>query len=704
MPANMARAHEHYAEGVPTEITIPDITIDRLLFDSARDYPDRVAIDFLGRDYKYGELANEVERAITALYMVGVRRGDVVSVILPNCPQHYVAYFAIAAVGATVAEHNPLAPLSQLNDQIELVGSTVVIGWEKTLEQLIVDGDFKGRTYLAVNLTKALPKKSQFLLKLPIKAAREQRAKLRGNVPPGVHSWDNQVKHADPTPIAKVEGADPDDLAVLLQTGGTTGTPKAVKLSHRNVISNTMQVEAWMPGFKRGEETVGAVLPFFHAFGLQLSLCFSVQSASTIVMTPTFDVDILFAGHKRHPMTFFGGVPPIYKKILDAADERPQVDLTTIHYCVSGAMALDPELAARWERATNGYIIEGYGLSETAPVITGSPVSPDRRPSTLGIPFPSTEVKIVDQDNPERIVEPGEIGEICARGPQIFQGYLGNDEETAEVLSEDGWFRTGDLGYWDDGFVVMADRRKEMIINSGFNVYPSQVEDAVRQMPGVVDVAVVGMPTDSFSESVVAALVLEPGATVDLEAVRAWTQDKLAKYAMPKSIAILDELPRSALGKVLRRNVKERLSQLELRSGQWRERISEASSHASARVDEYLESLREKASASVDDVKAWTEENTEKFEAFRARIAERADHDGETADEDVEVSARQSGLTLENFKTWLASSTAGIKDYMEHRKDSSESAASASEADNESRVHTVTDAPVADSPSDVDEK
>ncbi|QJC21598.1 AMP-binding protein [Arcanobacterium buesumense] len=654
---HMQRAHEHYPHSVNPSVPIPDHTVERMLIDAVADFPQRVAIDFLGREWTYEEIANEVERAITVLKMCGVREGDVVSVILPNCPQHFVAFYAITALGATIAEHNPLAPVAQLNDQIELVGSTVVIAWEQTIERLLCDGDFRGRTYLSVNLVKALPAKSQFLLQLPIKAAREQRAKLRGRVPAGVHSWDNQVKYATPSNIAQASNVSPDSIAVLLQTGGTTGTPKAVKLSHRNIVANAKQNEAWLITYERGKETVAAVLPFFHAFGLQLSLSVCVNSAATIVMTPSFDVDILLAGHARHPITFFGGVPPMYKKILDSLDEGKKVDLSTIRFSVSGAMPLDPQLAARWEKATGGYIIEGYGMSEASPVIAASPVSPDRRPSTLGIPFPSTEVKIIDPDDPTREILPEhEVGEICARGPQVFQGYLRDEEETAHAFTPDGWLRTGDLGYWDDGFIVMADRRKEMIINGGFNVYPSQVEEAVRQMPGVVDVAVVGMPTDSFSESVVAALVLEPGSKVDIEAVRQWTEDKLAHYAIPKSIAILDELPRSQIGKVMRRSVREKLSSFELNSGQWREKLSEASSSASSIIDEYLANLRERAEASKEDWKNWTEQNSETFEALRAKFADKMNKgaDKTTLVEELDTTARQSGLSVENFKNWVA--------------------------------------------------
>ncbi|MEW6919367.1 AMP-binding protein [Trueperella pyogenes] len=624
----MELAHSYYPDGMPTTIEPVTTTIDHLLLEAIRNVPDRIAIDFLANEFTYAEIYDEVRRAAQVLTMCGVRKGDVISVILPNCPQHYVAFYAAQFLGVTVAEHNPLAPPAQIDAQIALVGSTVVIGWEQTLGKLLADGDFKDRTYLAVNLTKALPKKSQFLLKLPFKAARTQRNKLRGRVPAGVHSWDNQVKHNDPLDLSHVAGPELDDLAALLMTGGTTGTPKAVALSHRTLLSNTKQIELWLSDLKYGAETVGAVLPFFHAFGMQLSMLMSVNIAATQVMTPSFDVDILFAAHKRHPITFFGGVPPMFAKMLDAIDAGKAADLSSIRYAVCGAMALDPDLAKRWEERA-GLMIEGYGMTEASPVIAGSPLTERRRPSTLGVPFPATEVKIVDPEDRSVEVANGEVGEIAVRGPQVFVGYFKNPEETANVLNE-GWLFTGDLGRWDDGFIVMADRRKEMIINSGFNVYPSEVESAVRDMPGVVDVAVVGMPTGSFSESVVAALVLEPGAVVDLEAVRKWTEDKLSHYAMPKSIAIFEDLPRSQLGKVMRRAVAERLSNLELVSGQWRERVTEAVSEATAKsaetITEYMTTVKEKASHARSSMSFDT-----RSEGSQVPPARSADEEGSTA-------------------------------------------------------------------------
>lgn len=599
----MERAHAQYPAGVPTEIEPVNHAIDDLLERATRDCPNRVAIDFLGREYTYSEVYTEVQRAARVLRMCGVRRGDVVSVILPNCPQHYVAFYAIIAIGAIVSEHNPLAPAATLQKQLDQVGANVVVAWEKTIERLFEEPIFPDeRTFLAVDLRRALPLQSQLLLKLPIKAARTQREKLSGRAPSGVHSWDNQVKNADPLNVRMIESAYVEDTAVLIQTGGTTGTPKAVELTHQSLLSNTQQADLWMLGFERGKETVAAVLPFFHAFGLQLSMLICVNKAATQVMLPRFDIDTLFAAHKRHPITFFGGVPPMFKRILDAKNSGKEVDLTSISRSISGAMALNPQLAHDWEKATGGFIVEGYGMTEASPVLCGSPFSPARIPSTLGIPFPSTEAKVVSQEDHSIELGEGEVGELAVRGPQIFRGYWNNPEETAAAL-EDGWLYTGDLARWEDGFLVMADRRKEMIITGGFNVYPSEVESAVREMPGVADVAVVGMSTDSFTESVVAALVLEPGAKVSLEDIRRWTEDKLSHYAMPRSIAVLDELPRSQIGKVMRRSVKEILSSFELSGSEWKRKIMSATARISKDNEEPAGGNEEEPTAESDSTK-----------------------------------------------------------------------------------------------------
>lgn len=629
-----AKAQDFYPEGIPTSIDPIDTTMLDTLTASVRAYPDRVAIDFLGRETTYAQLMRDVQRAVTVLTMCGVRKGDVVSIILPNCPQHYACFYAIQALGAIASEHNPLAPREQLLAQLKTVGARVVIAWEKTIET-IAQESLHGYTFLAVDLTRALPKRSQFLLKLPVKAAKVQRAQLRGKVPLGVHSWDNQVTHAKPMNLASISAPAVGDIAVLIQTGGTTGTPKAVALTHENILANTAQILAWVPVVEPGAETLAAVLPFFHAFGLQLSLSICVAIGATQVMLPSFDVDMLLAAHQRHPITIFSGVPPMFERILNAVDAKApveQIDMSTIRFGISGAMALNPDLAARWEKATGGYLIEGYGMTEASPVISGSPLSADRRPSTLGLPLPATEIKVVNPDNIDEEYGEGDVGEILVRGPQVFHGYFHNDEENAQTLTADGFLRTGDLGKWDNGFLVMADRRKELIINGGFNIYPSQVEAVLRDMPGVRDVAVVGMPTGSIGEAVVAALVLEPGASVDLASVRAWAENKIQRYALPKSIAIFEDLPRSQLGKTLRKNVRDQLRTWELKSGVWKEKISAVTAAAAERADSLNETIKDKADALNEQIKERTEVLRDKADTINETLKERAENLRDIAD------------------------------------------------------------------------
>lgn len=579
-------ARPHYAPGVPDEAEPAVHPLTWLLDEATRNFPDRAAMDFMGKETTYQELADSVTRTAAMLSLAGVRQGDVVAVSLPNCPQHVAVAYAAWSLGATLAEHNPLASKGELVAQVRNHGGTVFVGWEKTIATIA--DELSDLTLIAVDLTSELPLRSRFLLKLPLKAAKAQKEKLRAEVPDHVHSYERLVESA-PASFTAVT-PDLDDVAVYLHTGGTTGSPKAVCLTHRNIMSNYLQIRAWLPVFKDGQEVIGAVLPFFHAFGMMLSLILSIGLASTIMVLPQFDPKMLLAANRRHPMTFFGGVPPMYDRIIDAMTDKDNFD--AMKYSISGAMPLDPELAKKWEDVSGSLIIEGYGMTEASPVIAGSPVSEERRPSTLGLPFPSVDIKVVNPENITEEVPDGEIGELLVRGPNVFIGYLDNPEETEETLVEGGWLRTGDLVRMDDGFIVMADRKKELIIHSGFNIYPSQVEDAVRSMPGVADVAVIGVPDGSRGEAVVAALVLEPGVTVTLDQVRRWTQDRVSHYAMPKSIAVLDELPRSQIGKVMRRSVKEQLATWELQAGQWFEKISESSEESYQKFVTQAEGLK----------------------------------------------------------------------------------------------------------------
>ena len=543
-----------YAPGVAYEIATPERPIPEMVLEVASRYPERAAIDFFARQLTYTELAEDMRRAAGALHQAGVRPGDRVALVMPNCPQHAVAVLGTMLLGAVVVEHNPLAPSGELEGEYARHGARVTIAWSKSLEKLTFLG--RGHTTFSMDLTTALPTASRLALKLPIKAAREKRDQLSSPRPGWAHSWTRAMRSATPW-----QGSCPsamDDVALLIHTGGTTGVPKAAALTHANLMANVEESIAWVPVLHEGAEVFYCILPLFHAFGFTISFLAGLRLGATIAMFPKFDTAMVLAAQRRLPCTFFLGVPPMYERLLAAA-ESTNVDLSSIHFSLSGAMPLSASLADQWEQATGGLMIEGYGMTEASPILLGSPLASSRARGALGIPFPSTQVKIVDPENPSREVAEGEVGELIARGPQVFSGYWNQDGETAEVFTQDGWLRTGDLVQVRDGFIYMADRRKEMINSSGFNVYPSQVEEAVRSMPGVLDVAAVGVPAGESGEDVVAAVVLEAGASVTLTDLRKWAEKSLAHYALPRQIVVMTELPRSQLGKVMRKKVREQI-------------------------------------------------------------------------------------------------------------------------------------------------
>jgi long-chain acyl-CoA synthetase len=408
-----------------------------------------------------------------------------------------------------------------------------------------------------VNLPSALPLAKRIALRLPVAKARATREAMTGPAP-GVERWEHLVD-SSPALDPGHPRPSPGDVALLQYTGGTTGKPKAAVLTHRNLRANAAQGRAWMPGLQDGHEVVYAVLPLFHAYGLTLCLTFAMSIGATLVLLPRFDVDLVLEAVRRRPPTFLPAVPPIYERLALAAVDRG-VDLTSVRYAISGAMSLPRSTAELWEAVTGGILMEGYGMTESSPVALGNPASDARRIGAVGVPFPSTQVRVVDQDDHTREVAQGEPGELLLRGPQVFGGYWERPEETAAVVLDDGWIRTGDVVVMDDeGFFTVVDRIKELVITGGFNVYPSEVEDVLRHLPEIADAAVVGLPSPHGGEDVVAAVVLEPGTTLDAEAVREACKEHLAAYKVPRRVTAVDELPRSLIGKVLRRQVRAML-------------------------------------------------------------------------------------------------------------------------------------------------
>ncbi|KQQ00658.1 MULTISPECIES: long-chain-fatty-acid--CoA ligase [unclassified Rathayibacter] len=545
-----------YAPGVPTDLELPTGSLVDIVTESAERYPHTVALEFFGRSTSYAQLADDVERAAEGLRRLGVRVGDPVALILPNCPQHVVAFYAVLRLGAVVVEHNPLYTPRELRHQFEDHGARVAIAWDRVVPTVQdLPDDLGVETIIAVDLTRAMPAPMRAALRLPIKKARESRAALTGPVR-GAVEWESLLRRrldpAHPRPVAT-------DLAVIQYTSGTTGTPKGAELTHLNLTANAAQSRAWVPQVRRGDCVVYAVLPMFHAYGLTLCLTFAMSMGARLVLFPKFDPDLVLKVVRKHPATFLPAVPPIAERLAARARERGE-SLRGIEIAISGAMPLDPELVESFEELTGGTLVEGYGLSETSPVLMANPVGPTRRAGTVGLPLPGTDVRIVDPEDPEVDVAPGAQGELVVRGPQVFRGYHRKPEESAASFTADGWFRTGDIATIDeDGFVRLVDRIKELIITGGFNVSPSEVEEVLRRLPAVRDAAVVGLPDPHSGEAVAAAVVLEPGASFDPAEARAVVREALTPYKVPKRIVVVDELPTSMIGKVLRREVKAML-------------------------------------------------------------------------------------------------------------------------------------------------
>ncbi len=547
-----------YAEGVPADIEATEATLADLLDLSVDRFGDRAALDFYGATTTYRELGEQVARAAEGLRSLGVNAGDRVALVLPNCPQHVVAFYATLRLGAVVVEHNPLYTAEELTHQLSDSGARVAIAWDKVVPTLeSIRSQTALEAIVAVDITTALPPAKRLALRLPMAKARETRAAMTTPARDSV-SWRRLVARSSPL-AADHPRPRADDLAALQYTGGTTGVPKGAMLTHRNLDANASQGRAWVPGLVDGEEVIYAVLPLFHAYGLTLCLTFAIRIGATLVLFPRFDADQVLDAMGRRPATFLPGVPPIYASLADRATARG-VDLHPIRYALSGAMSLPTSTVDHWEAVTGGLLVEGYGMTETSPITVGNPLAPSRRPGTVGVPFPSTEVRIVDPADPSQDVEEDDSGELLVRGPQVFQGYWNRPDETAKALVEGGWIRTGDIVVMDaDGFITIVDRIKELIITGGFNVYPSQVEEALRRVPGVADAAVVGLPDGSGGERVVAAVVPDAGVSLDPEQVREASREHLTGYKVPREVFILDELPRSLIGKVLRREVRTHL-------------------------------------------------------------------------------------------------------------------------------------------------
>jgi long-chain acyl-CoA synthetase len=544
---------DSYPPGVPEHVQVPQENLARLLADAARDYPHAPAFHFEGRTTSYAELAEQAWRFAGALAGLGVTKGTRVGLILPNSPQVIVAFFATLRLGGVVVLNNPLYTERELEHQLGDAGVEVLVCLDLLYERVKPLRQRLGiREVIVTSMLDELPVLKRVLAPYT-RRGREASATVSKDEP--VQRWRELLRHVDEKP-REAEVDPSSDLALLQYTGGTTGVAKGVMLSHANLLANVEQVRAWFPDADPGHEVMMAVLPFFHVYGLTVCLLLGVRLRAALVLLPRFDLSAVVASIDRLRPTLFPGVPSMYVAINHAVADGGH-DLSSIKACLSGAAPLPLEVAERFERFSGGRLVEGYGLSESSPVALANPIYGKRKAGTIGMPLPDTLASVVDPDDPSRALPPGQSGELALRGPQVMLGYWNRPEETAQVL-RDGWLLTGDMAVMDDeGYFTIVDRKKDLIIAGGYNIYPREVEEVLYQHPKIQEACVAGVPDPYRGETVKAFVVLRPGERATSEEIREFAKGRLAAYKVPRSVEFRDELPKTLVGKVLRRALVE---------------------------------------------------------------------------------------------------------------------------------------------------
>ncbi|MDY3128052.1 MAG: long-chain-fatty-acid--CoA ligase [Corynebacterium sp.] len=555
---------KYYPEWTPHSLDYGDTTLLDIYDNNLVINPHKPATWFFGRTQTYAELDRIVRRTAAGLKAFGVRPGDRVAITLPNCPQHIAAFWAVLKLGAVVVEHNPLYTASELEKLFQDHGARIAISWDKAAPNLEkLRGTTNLETVVSVNMIEAMPRLQRLALSIPIPPLKSKRDQLSGEAQNSV-PWETLIGNAiggDGRDIETRPETDPATTAVIMYTSGTTGTPKGAELTHGSLFANLLQGKAWVPGLGDNDERMLAALPMFHAYGLTMNATLAPLIGGELVLLPAPKIPLIMDVMKKHSPTWVPGVPTLYSKISEAAQDKG-IEIKGIRNAFSGAASLPVSTVEDWEKLTGGLLVEGYGLTECSPILLGNPMSHDRRPGYVGIPFPDTEIRIANPENLDETMPDGEEGEILARGPQIFKGYLNNADATAEAF-HNGWFRTGDLGIMEpDGFVRLVSRLKEVIITGGFNVYPGEVEEVLLLHPDVEEAAVVGRPRHDGSEDVVACVTLRDGAALEPEEMRNFAREHLTRYKVPRTFYHFENLAKDQLGKIRRREVQADLLHL----------------------------------------------------------------------------------------------------------------------------------------------
>jgi long-chain acyl-CoA synthetase len=555
--------HATYPPDVPPSLEpYPDESVFALLEGAAAGFGSHPALAFFGRHMTYAKVLEEVEKCSAFLAGLGVGRGDRVGMLLPNCPEYVITWYACQRLGAIAVGNNPLYTERELLHQVKDSGARVMVVLDQVYQRFGDIRDAAGvQDVVVTRLNHYMPAPIKWLAPLRFRSDAKKHGTPLPFIP--VHHqvrwWADLMKEASriPPPAAI---ADPShEVAALIYTGGTTGLSKGAMLTHRNLVANARQAAVWFNVVRQGEDGVLASLPFFHSFGT-LAMNFAITKAAKLVLIPRFDIEMVLKAIAKEKPTLFPGVPRMYI----ALNENPSTakyDLRALKACVSGAAPLPMAVAQEFERITGGAkVVEGYGLTECSPVTHANPLVGERREGSIGMPLPDTDVRLIDIDDPDRVVPQGERGELCIKGPQVMLGYWNKPEETALVI-RNGWLHTGDIATMDpDGYFRIVDRLKDMVIVSGFNVYPTEIEAVLYQNPKISKCAVVGVPDDTTGERIKVYIVLKEGETATAEEITAWCRDPaqgLTGYRVPRDIEFRDSLPETLIGKVLRRVLQE---------------------------------------------------------------------------------------------------------------------------------------------------
>jgi long-chain acyl-CoA synthetase len=543
----------HYDKGVPSHIDYPQVPLFYFLEESARKYPNSPCTIFRHATITYREMNELTDRLAAGLSELGLKKGDRVGIYIPNTPQFIIAYFAILKLGCIVVATNTLYKQHEIEYQVNDAGVEVMLVMSNYYNMMKkVQPNTKIRTLVVTNIKEYLPPVLSFLFTL----TQEKKGGFRVELSQG-DVWMKDLIGRHKSEDRPEVDVGPDDMAIFQYSGGTTGIPKGAIGLHRNLVANALQMMNWIVNAEQGKETVLMAIPLFHVYGMVAGMCYAICSGASMVMVPNpRDIKDILTSITDYKTTIFPGVPTMYNAVNNHPDVKAgKYSLGTVKACISGSAPLMRETKEKFEALSGGKLVEGYGLSEAPTATHCNPLYGETRTGSIGLPFPDVDCRIISLDDGVTVLPTGEIGELVIKGPQVMKGYHNMPTETENTL-RDGWLYTGDIARMDeDGYFYVVDRKKELIKPGGYQVWPREVEEVIMKHPKVLEVGVAGIPDPYRGETVKAWVVLKPGETATVDDIREWCKKELAAFKVPTEVEFRTELPKTTVGKILRREL-----------------------------------------------------------------------------------------------------------------------------------------------------